>query len=89
MISKSGSTAELLDLVPALHVSMGDFRPAFIGILGNPSSPLAREMDVVFDASIQREADPEGFTPTASSAVALAIGHALAIALMQARRLHR
>ena len=81
MISKSGSTAELLDLVPALR----EFRPAFIGILGNPSSPLAREMDVVLDASVQREADPEGFTPTASSAVALAIGHALAIALMQAR----
>src|SRR6185503_14186132 len=42
-------------------------------------------MDVVLDASVQREADPEGFTPTASSAVSLAIGHALAIALMQAR----
>jgi len=81
MISKSGSTAELLDLVPALQ----ELGPAFIGILGNPSSPLARDMDVVLDASIQREADPEGFTPTASSAVAMAIGHALAIALMQAR----
>ena len=81
MISKSGSTAELLDLVPALR----EFRPAFVGILGNPSSPLASEMDVVLDASVQREADPEGFTPTASSAVAMAIGHALAIALMQAR----
>jgi arabinose-5-phosphate isomerase len=42
-------------------------------------------MDVVLDASIAREADPEGFTPTASSAVALALGDALAIALMQAR----
>src|SRR6476646_3657446 len=81
MISKSGATAELLDLVPALR----EFRPAFIGIVGNPFSPLAREMDVVLDASVQREADPEGFTPTASSAVTLAIGHAVAIALMQAR----
>lgn len=85
MISKSGSTAELLDLIPALRESMGQFRPSCIGILGNPSSPLAREMDVVLDASVQREADPEGFTPTASSAVAMAVGHALAIALMQAR----
>jgi arabinose-5-phosphate isomerase len=42
-------------------------------------------MDVVFDASVQREADPEGFTPTASSAVALAVGHGLAVALMEAR----
>jgi len=81
MISKSGSTAELLDMVPALR----EFGPAFLGILGNPSSPLAREMDVVLDASVQREADPEGFTPTASSAVAMALGHALAISLMQAR----
>ena len=81
MVSKSGATGELLDLVPALR----ELRVAFLGILGNPSSQLASEMDVVLDASVQREADPEGFTPTASSAVSLAIGHALAIALMQAR----
>jgi len=81
MISKSGATAELLDLLPPLR----EFKTAFIGILGNPSAPLAREMDVVLDASIAREADPEGFTPTASSAAALALGDALAIALMQAR----
>jgi len=81
MISKSGATAELLDLLPPLR----EFKAAFIGILGNPSAPLAREMDVVLDASVTREADPEGFTPTASSAAALALGDALAIALMQAR----
>jgi len=81
MISKSGATAELLDLL----VPLREFKAAFIGILGNPSAPLAREMDVVLDASIAREADPEGFTPTASSAAALALGDALAIALMQAR----
>ena len=81
MISKSGTTSELLALIPALR----ELRPALVGIVGNPASPLAREMDVVLDAGIQREADPEGFTPTASSAVAMAIGHALAVALMQAR----
>jgi arabinose-5-phosphate isomerase len=81
LISKSGATAELLDLLPPLR----EFKAAFIGILGNPSAPLAREMDVVLDATVAREADPEGFTPTASSAVALALGDALAIALMQAR----
>src|SRR6476646_2230870 len=58
MISKSGATAELLDLIPCLRETMREFRPAFLGILGNPSSPLAREMDVVLDASVQREADP-------------------------------
>jgi arabinose-5-phosphate isomerase len=81
MISKSGATAELLDLLPPLR----EFQAAFIGILGNTTAPLAREMDVVLDASIAREADPEAFTPTASSAAALALGDALAIALMQAR----
>jgi arabinose-5-phosphate isomerase len=81
MISKSGSTAELLDLVAPLR----EFEARFIGILGNLKSPLAAEMDVVLDASIQREADPESFTPTASTMVALALGHALAVALMQAR----
>jgi arabinose-5-phosphate isomerase len=81
MISKSGSSAELLDLIAPLR----EFDARFIGILGNLRSPLASEMDVVLDASVQREADPEGFTPTASTMVALALGHALAVALMQAR----
>ena len=69
LISKSGSTPELIQLARGLH----EFGGAFIGILGNVSSPLAREMDVVLDASVQREADPEGFLPSASSAVALAL----------------
>jgi arabinose-5-phosphate isomerase len=81
MISKSGSTAELLDLVGLMR-SMGLH---MIGILGNVRSPLAREMDVVLDASIQKEADPHGFTPTASALVALSMGHALAVGLMTAR----
>lgn len=81
MISKSGSTAELLDLLAPLR----GFDVPFIGILGNPRSPLAAEMDVVLDAFVVREADPDGYTPTASMIVALALGHALTIALMQAR----
>jgi arabinose-5-phosphate isomerase len=81
MISKSGSTAELLDLVSPLR----EFDVRFVGVLGNVRSPLAGEMDVVLDASVQREADPEGYTPTASTMVALSLGHALAVALMQAR----
>jgi arabinose-5-phosphate isomerase len=81
LISKSGSTAELLQLLPALR----QFDAAFVGILGNVHSPLARQVAVVLDATVPREADPEGFMPSASSAVALSIGHALAVALMQAR----
>jgi arabinose-5-phosphate isomerase len=81
MISKSGSTAELLDLVAPLR----ELDARFIGILGNLRSPLAAQMDVVLDASVLREADPAGYTPTASTVVALALGHALAVALMEAR----
>jgi len=81
LISKSGSTSELLQLIPALR----QFDAPLIGILGNIHSPLARQMQVVLDGTVAREADPEGFMPSASSAVALAIGHALAVALMQAR----
>ncbi len=81
LISKSGSTAELLNLLPALR----QFELAFVGILGNAGSPLARQMHVVLDASVPREADPEGFMPSSSSVVALSIGHALAVSLMEAR----
>jgi arabinose-5-phosphate isomerase len=81
LISKSGATPELLQLAPALRT----LDIALVGILGNVHAPLARELDVVLDASVAREADPEGFLPSASSAVALAVGHALAVALMQAR----
>jgi arabinose-5-phosphate isomerase len=81
MISKSGCTAELLDLIAPLR----ELEARFIGILGNVRSPLAAEMDVVLDATVEREADPESFMPTASTMVALALGHALAVALMQAR----
>src|SRR5712692_673608 len=81
MVSKSGSTSELLDMLPFLR----NLPSRSIGILGNIASPLASEMDVVLDASVEREADPENLAPTASAIVALALGHALAIALMRSR----
>ncbi|MBI5084327.1 MAG: KpsF/GutQ family sugar-phosphate isomerase [Acidobacteria bacterium] len=81
MISNSGGTSELLRLIPTLR----GLTSGLIGIVGNPASPLAAQMDVVLDASVEREADPGNFAPTASAVVALALGHALAIALMQAR----
>src|SRR5260370_38658312 len=64
---------------------LGDLPSRSIGILGNVASPLASEMDVVLDASVEREADPENLAPTASAIVALALGPALAIALMRSR----
>src|SRR5579871_2556067 len=81
MISKSGTTTELRQLIPFLR----ELPSACIGILGNASSPLAAEMDVVLDGSVEREADPGNLAPTASATVALALGHALAVALMRAR----
>lgn len=80
-ISKSGSTPELLNLIPILR----QFDSFLIGILGNPQSPLASHMDVVLDARVTCEADPLNLAPTSSTTVALAIGDALAIALMGAR----
>ena len=81
LISKNGTSQELRALVPLLR----DFHSPLIGILGNPSSPLASQMDVLLDASVEREADPNNLAPTASAVTALALGHALAIALMRAR----
>jgi arabinose-5-phosphate isomerase len=81
MISKSGATAELLRLVGVLR----DLRSPLIGILGNMSSPLASAVDIVLDASVRVEADPNNLAPTSSAAVALALGDALALAVMQAR----
>jgi arabinose-5-phosphate isomerase len=82
LISKSGSTAELLRLVPILR----QFRSPLIAIVGNPKSPLARGVDLVLDARVEREADPLDLAPTCSSTVALAIGDALAVSLMHARK---
>ena len=82
MISKSGATQELVQLLPVLR----QFKSPTIGILGNLSSPLAEKVDVVLDARVAREADPLNLAPTSSSTVALALGDALASTLMHARR---
>lgn len=81
MISKDGSSSELLALVPQLR----EFHSPLIGILGNRDAPLASRLDVLLDATVEREADPNNLAPTASTATAMAIGDALAIALMRAR----
>jgi arabinose-5-phosphate isomerase len=82
LISKNGTSAELLALAPLLR----EFHSPLIGILGNAGSPLATQVDVLLDASVEREADPHNLAPTASAVTALALGHALAIALLCARQ---
>jgi arabinose-5-phosphate isomerase len=83
ILSKSGTTLELLRLLPVLR----GMNSTLIGIVGNKTSPLAREMDIVLDASVRAEADPYNLAPTASTAVATALGDALALAVRQARQL--
>jgi arabinose-5-phosphate isomerase len=81
VLSKSGSTAEVLRLMPMFK----KFQSPIIAIIGNMDSPIAKAADVVLDASVVSEADPMNLMPTSSSTVALAIGDALAAALVKAR----
>ena len=83
ILSKSGTTMELLRLIPVLR----GLNSQLIGIIGTPMSPLAREMDIVLDASVRAEADPYNLAPTASTAVATALGDALALGIRRARNL--
>ncbi|MGA2053500.1 MAG: KpsF/GutQ family sugar-phosphate isomerase [Opitutales bacterium] len=81
LVSKSGATPELVRLAPLARA----LEARLVALVGNPRSPLAEEADAVLDASVAREADPLGLAPTSSVVVALALGHALAVALAQAR----
>jgi arabinose-5-phosphate isomerase len=82
-LSNSGETDELLDLVPAVK-RLG---LPLVVVTGRPGSRLAQHGDVVLDASVTREACPLNLTPTASAAAALALGDALAIAVLARRGL--
>jgi arabinose-5-phosphate isomerase len=81
LVSKSGATPELVRLAPLLRA----LEAQLVALVGNPRSPLAEQADAVLDASVTREADPLGLAPTSSVVVALALGHALAVALAQSR----
>ncbi len=81
VLSNSGETDELLAVLPYLkHRGV-----PVVAIVGNPASSLGRGADAVLDASVEQEACPFNLTPTTSTTVALAVGDALAITLMQAK----
>jgi arabinose-5-phosphate isomerase len=80
-LSNSGESAELLAIVP--HVKRRG--ASLIAVTGNARSTLAREADVHLDAGVAEEACPLGLAPTASTTAALALGDALAVALLEAR----
>ena len=80
-LSYSGESEELLTIVPLVKRQGG----RLIAITGNPQSSLAKEADVHLDASVKEEACPLNLAPTASTTASLALGDALAVALLDAR----
>jgi arabinose-5-phosphate isomerase len=84
-LSNSGESAELLAIVPLIKRQGA----RLIAITGSAGSSLAREADVHLDAGVEEEACPLGLAPTASTTAALALGDALAVALLEARGFDR
>lgn len=80
-LSNSGASEELLTIVPLVKRQGA----SLIAITGRNGSPLAREADIHLDATVREEACPLNLAPTASTTAALALGDALAIALLDAR----
>ncbi len=82
VLSNSGETAEVVELLPFLQHR----KTPVIAVVGNLNSTLAKRATVVLDASVEQEACPLNLAPTTSTTVALAIGDALAMTLMQVKR---
>ena len=80
-LSNSGETDEILTLLPLLK-RLG---VPLIALTGNPASTLAKNADVHIDVSVSQEACPLGLAPTSSTTATLAMGDALAVALLEAR----
>ena len=80
-ISNSGESSELMDILPVVK-RMGT---PLIAMTGKPQSRLAQLSDVHLDISVAKEACPMNLAPTASTTVTLALGDALAVALLDAR----
>jgi arabinose-5-phosphate isomerase len=81
-ISNSGETRELLPIISSVR-HIGAPIISFTGVL---SSTLAKNSDIVIDVSVEKEACPFGLAPTSSSTAALAMGDALAVALIDKRK---
>lgn len=83
LLSNSGETDEVILMLPYLkHRGV-----PIVALVGNLNSTLARRADAVLDASVDEEACPLNLVPTTSTTVALALGDALALALMQEKGL--
>lgn len=80
-LSNSGESDELVRIVPLVKRQGAKL----VAMTGNPLSSLAREADIHLDAGVAQEACPHNLAPTASTTAALALGDALAVALLDAR----
>ncbi|MEK6790390.1 MAG: KpsF/GutQ family sugar-phosphate isomerase, partial [Deltaproteobacteria bacterium] len=80
-VSNSGSTDELIRIIPAIK-RLG---LKMIAMTGKNNSPLAKYADVTLDVGVEEEACPLGLAPTASTTATLAMGDALAVALLERR----
>ncbi len=81
-LSYSGESEELIAILPVLkRLALG-----LIALTGSPRSTLAQHSEVVLDVSVSGEACPHNLAPTSSTTAALALGDALALAVMRARR---
>lgn len=85
VLSKSGNSDELFGLVSQLK-RLG---VPIIALTSDPDSPLGRQATVVLDAAVTEEACPETLAPTASTTVALALGDALAVTLLEVKGFRR
>ena len=81
LVSYSGEADEICQLLPSIH----NIGAQIIGMTGNDQSTLALASDIHLDVSVEKEACPHNLTPTSSTTVALVMGDALAIALLNAR----
>ncbi|MBZ0158197.1 MAG: KpsF/GutQ family sugar-phosphate isomerase [Alphaproteobacteria bacterium] len=81
VLSNSGETEELVRLIPVLE----RFDISLIALTGNPDSTLAKAADVSLDVSVREEACSLGVVPTSSTTAAMAMGDALAVALLTRR----
>lgn len=81
VISKSGNSPEIKALIPLLK-NMGN---PIIGMIGNRQSALALGADMILDTTVEEEACPNNLAPTTSTTAQLAMGDALAVALMECR----
>lgn len=83
ILSNSGETDEVIEMLPYLKRR----QVPIIALVGNPKSTLARRADAIIDGSVEQEACPLNLAPTTSTTVALALGDALALTLMEVKGL--